>query len=262
MPKITYLSLGWGIQSWTIAAMVALGELPMIDLAIHADTTHEAQGTYAHAKKWTPWLIDHGLRVETVRSRDTDAVTNPTNNGVFIPATTVQRTNGSLGKLSRQCTERWKIRPIRTQLRELLGGRTRPGDVLAWLGISVEEWHRMKSSDAKYIVNHYPLVDMRMSRTDCITWLESQKLDVPPKSTCVFCPYHSPQSWRTLKANNGPDWQHALEVDNAIRERRPDHRLFVHSRGMPLEQAVKIPQDYGAEQMEMEIPCDAGVCFV
>ena len=57
MPIITYLSLGWGIQSWTIAAMVALGKLPMIDFAIHSDTGHEAQGTYQHARKWT-----HGWR--------------------------------------------------------------------------------------------------------------------------------------------------------------------------------------------------------
>jgi len=34
------LSLGWGVQSWTLAAMIALKELPPIDYAIHADTTH------------------------------------------------------------------------------------------------------------------------------------------------------------------------------------------------------------------------------
>ena len=55
-PLLVYLSMGWGIQSWTLAAMIALGELPPIDLAIHADTGHEAQGTYEHARKWTPWL--------------------------------------------------------------------------------------------------------------------------------------------------------------------------------------------------------------
>ena len=59
-PQLTYLSLGWGVQSWTLAAMVALGELPPVDLAIHADTTHEAAGTYAHAAKWTPWLEKPG----------------------------------------------------------------------------------------------------------------------------------------------------------------------------------------------------------
>lgn len=34
------LSLGWGVQSWTLAAMVALKELPPVDYAVHADTRH------------------------------------------------------------------------------------------------------------------------------------------------------------------------------------------------------------------------------
>ena len=37
-PTLVYLSLGWGIQSWTLSAMIALGFLPPIDLAIHAFT--------------------------------------------------------------------------------------------------------------------------------------------------------------------------------------------------------------------------------
>ena len=45
------LSLGWGVQSWTLAAMAALGEIEPIDFAIHSDTRHEASGTYAHAEK-------------------------------------------------------------------------------------------------------------------------------------------------------------------------------------------------------------------
>lgn len=48
------ISLGWGVQSFTLAAMSALGELPAVDVAIHADTTHEASGTYAFAARWTP----------------------------------------------------------------------------------------------------------------------------------------------------------------------------------------------------------------
>ena len=43
------ISLGWGVQSFTLAAMVALGDLEPVDVAIHADTTHEASGTYAFA---------------------------------------------------------------------------------------------------------------------------------------------------------------------------------------------------------------------
>ena len=55
-PEITFLSLGWGVQSFTIAAMAVLKEIAPIDLAVHADTGHEAQGTYDHARRWTAWL--------------------------------------------------------------------------------------------------------------------------------------------------------------------------------------------------------------
>ena len=47
------ISLGWGVQSFTLAAMVALGELEPVDYAIHADTTHESILTYRFAEKWT-----------------------------------------------------------------------------------------------------------------------------------------------------------------------------------------------------------------
>ena len=57
------LSLGWGVQSFTLAAMAALGEIDPIDYAVHADTTHEAEGTYSHAATWTPWLEERGVKV-------------------------------------------------------------------------------------------------------------------------------------------------------------------------------------------------------
>jgi hypothetical protein len=62
------LSLGWGVQSFTLAAMAALGDIPPIDAAIHADTTHERTLTYQFAAKWTPWLEARGVRVVTVVS--------------------------------------------------------------------------------------------------------------------------------------------------------------------------------------------------
>ena len=60
------ISLGWGIQSWALAAMSALGKLPPVDAAIHADTTYERAETYEFAARWTPWLEERGVRVVTV----------------------------------------------------------------------------------------------------------------------------------------------------------------------------------------------------
>ena len=36
--KIRILSMGWGVQTWALAAMVALGDLPPVDYVVHADT--------------------------------------------------------------------------------------------------------------------------------------------------------------------------------------------------------------------------------
>ena len=263
MPEITYLSLGWGVQSWTIAAMVALGELPPIDLAIHADTGHEGQKTYEHASKWTPWLEERGVGVVTVQPANQQIVREDWGIGsIHVPAYTLGKQDASHGQIKRQCTKHWKLQPIRSHLRTLLPPRPKPGAVECWQGISLEEYTRMRSSDVKYIENVYPLVELRMTRGDCISWLRGKGLDVPPKSSCVFCPHHNLAAWRNLKRQGGPDWDNAVYVDQNIRDRRGDFTLFLHPARVPLEEAVRIPEDYGAEQLALDIPCDGGVCFV
>ena len=263
MPELTYISLGWGVQSWTLAAMVALGEFPAVDLAVHADTTHEAEGTYRHAEKYTPWLESHGMKVATVTAKRAALIREDWGTGsVMIPAFS-RATDGSHGQIRRQCTHDWKLAPIRQYIRGLMPpGRPQSGFVECQQGISLDEWTQMRTSDVQYIVNRYPLVERRMTRADCAAWLEAHGLDVPPKSACVFCPYHSLGSWKRLKQAGGPDWEKAVEVDSAVRSRRDPYTLYIHPARVPLEEAVRVPEDVGAVQLEMEIPCDGGACFV
>ena len=187
---------------------------------------------------------------------------------VQIPAFTLGKLTGHEGSIDRQCTRHWKITPIRRHIRQLLRerapGNPQPGAVHSLQGISLDETRRMKDSDVRYIVNRYPLVELRMTRRDCVAWLLQQGLEVPPKSACVFCPYHSLEEWRRLKERGGPEWQHAVATDELVRNQRDLHDLFVHPARKPLEQAVSIPRDHGAEQlrMELDVPCDGGVCFV
>ena len=120
----------------------------------------------------------------------------------------------------------------------------------------------MRSSDVAYIENVYPLVDRRITREGCVAWLQAHDLEAPPKSACVFCPFTSIGSWKRLKQEGGPDWEKALEVDAAIRHKRPGFVLGVHPARIPLAEAVHIPEDDGAHQMELDMPCDGGTCFV
>ncbi len=249
------LSLGWGIQSTTLAAMSALGDLEPVDAAIHADTTHEARGTYAFAAKWKPWLIRHGIRVETVYPSKPELRIVDEWGGAFIPAYTIA--DGVHGQIRRQCTGEWKVAPIRRWLQR---ERNRQA-VEMWIGISLDEWQRMKDSDVQYITNRWPLVEKRMTRNDCVNWLERHNLEVPSKSACVFCPYHDRVEWRGMKASGNGDWRKAVEVDEAIRKARPPYDLFLHADRIPLVDVdLSTPQDHGQLELWQEV-CESGYCW-
>lgn len=227
METMKVLSLGWGIQSYTLAAMVALGELEPLDAAIHADTTHEASGTYEFARQWTPWLEERGVKVVTVANYQQRPMIDQWG-GVRVPAYTI--TPKGDGQVHRQCTGEWKITPIRRWLQANRHGRP----VEQWIGISLDEYQRMKDSDVKYVTHRWPLIEKRMTRAACATWLERHDLPTPPKSACVFCPFHDTRAWHDMKANGNGDWHKAVEVDEAIRKARPPYDLFLHPSRKPL----------------------------
>lgn len=218
------LSLGWGVQSFTLAAMSALGEFESIDAAIHADTTHESSLTYSFSKRWTGWLEGCGVKVFIVRQPDAAPIDKY--GGVMIPAYILNPTQGKFG---RQCTDKWKRAPMR---RWLQSNRNRQ-PVEQWLGISLDEFQRMKDSDVKYITNRWPLVELRMTRNDCINWLKEHNLEVPSKSACTFCPFRNTVEWRITK-NNAVDWAEAIRIDTEIRNARPPYPLFIHPSRKPL----------------------------
>jgi len=212
MKTIDVISLGWGVQSFALAAMSATGFLPRVDAIIHADTGHEKSETYAFAKKWKPWLESKGMRVITVEA---DPVS-----GVAVPA--YVNNNGKIGMLKRHCTVGWKISPIRRQIRwevELNGCLFKTGTVRLWLGITTDEFHRAKDSRVKYITHEYPFLDMGMSREDVKRWLKDNGFDIPVSSSCVFCPYHSRSEWESLSPD---DLAEAIRYDNSIRHHFPD----------------------------------------
>jgi len=258
------ISLGWGVQSFALAAMSALGELPPVDAAVHADTTHERRETYEFAAKWTPWLEERGVRVVTVSHN----IPFPDTGAVFIPAyTTAKGRNRKHGALRRSCTGRWKIAPQRRWISAELKRRgiaKSPGVVDQWFGISKDEWTRMRDSDVKYIRNAYPFMDALdppITRYDIKCWLQDRGLEIPVKSACVFCPYHDLESWREIKMGGNGDWQKAVEVDQIVRDKRPGYQCFVHPARIPLEQVdLRNERDHG--QLELWGEECTGNCFL
>jgi hypothetical protein len=249
------LSLGWGVQSFTMAAMSAFGDLPKVDFAIHADTTHERSETYLFAKQWTSWLEERGIKVITVRDNNPRIITDRLGGEIFIPAFTAASEGG--GMLRRQCTGRWKIAPMR---RWLQANRNKE-PVEMWIGISTDEALRMKPSDVKYITNCWPLIEKGMSRNDCEKYLKQHGLEIPPKSACIFCPYHDFATWRELKLSYNGDWQKAVDIDKAIRKVRPPYDLYLHPSRKPLDE-IDFRNDVDRGQLSLwDEECN-GICGV
>lgn len=236
-PKLRVLSLGAGVQSTTIALMAARGEIRAPDCAIFADTGDEPAAVYKHLDWLTsvlPFPI-HTVKPErSLRSAlvaGDDAARIPWHVG-----------HGGLG--GRQCTRNWKIRPIRRKIRELLGisptGYVAPDSVESWIGISTDEIERVKPSGCRFIHNRHILIEARMSRQGCYTWLEERQYRRPPKSRCKYCPFQGNEGWRDLR--DSPDeWTETIEFDGWLREpaqvARFRGQMFLHSSRVPLVQA-------------------------
>jgi hypothetical protein len=255
------ISLGWGCQSFALCAMSALGLLPRVDAAIHADTTHERAQTYDFARRWTPWLEERGVRVATVRSGRAGVIENWTGTGLMIPAFTRYENGDPSGTLGRQCTRDWKISPIRRWLQANRGGKP----VELWLGITLDEVTRMKPSDVQYIANAYPFVEMLdrpWTRGMVVRWLLDNGLEVPVKSACVFCPFHDRATWREIKLGGDGDWREALEADGSIRRVRDGYLCYLTPERKPLEDCdFSNEEDHGQLSLWDDAECE-GMCFL
>jgi hypothetical protein len=262
MPVMKIISLGWGVQSFTLAAMSALGELEPVDFAIHADTTHESQLTYQFAARWTGWLAERGVHIVTVKPGRSD----PLDNGYGqqdAPFYTLDTSNNNRGQSKRQCTSQWKIIPMRRRISDELerrGLNKNPGVIEQWIGISWDEYQRMHFSDVKYITHRWPLIDKKITRTDCAIWLKKNGIEIPPRSACTFCPFHNTAEWRRIKKNS-TDWQEAVSVDRAIRKAHPPYDLFVHPARKPLEEVDLRTQEEKGQLSLWDNEC-SGVCGV
>jgi hypothetical protein len=235
------ISLGWGVQSFALCALSALGVLPRVDFALHSDTGWERTETLEFAARWTPWLEERGIRVVTVRSEMYGQKWDEWK-GVFIPAFTTYENGACSGMLRRQCSGRWKIDPIRRwQSAELKrrGLKKTPGVIESWLGFTLDEAHRVSGYGVKYITKRYPFLEMLerpWTRGMVVQWLRENDLEVPVKSSCIICPFHSDRLWREMQLADNGNWERAIEVDRAIRHRRPGYLCYLHGSRKPLEE--------------------------
>ncbi len=252
-PTLTVISLGGGVQSSVMALMASQGAFDRVpDCAIFADTRWEPPSIYEHLAwlkdrlSFPLYVVDNGRSLR----EDVKALTNHSGsrNYVDIPVYLKGRDGEGDGIGRRQCTDNYKIRPIRRRIRELLGLRPRQRvpagtTVELLLGISTDEAIRMKTSRDRWMTNRYPLIEAGMSRSDCLNWWQ-ERYDRPlERSACAACPFQSRQRWVETKRRWPELFAEAVEIDARLRDGLAlDKKPYLHTMRMPLAQAVALDE--------------------
>lgn len=244
-----FLSLGAGVQSSTIALMAAHGEItPMPDAAIFADTQAEPASVY----RWLEWLEGqlpfpvHRVTRGDMTQESLVIKQRKNGNGFWskslIPAY-IENKDGSRGIMGRQCTYSYKVEQLERAVRRL--GQVKRGQkqitVTQWIGISWDEIQRIKPSRVAWSQHRWPLVEKRMGRRDCLKWMESHGYPKPPRSACVYCPFHSDDEWRRLRDEEPDEFERAVRFEKDLQAvKAKTERMrgipFLHPSLIPLDQ--------------------------
>ncbi len=257
-PTLRILSLGAGVQSSCLALMAQEGLTKhKPDYMIFADTGWEPSFVYEHVEYLKKAIticpiitVERGnIREDLIKAANPEPGSKEESKSfagrVPNPPLFAARPNGGrVGMLYRQCTHDYKVIPIQKKMRELLGVKPRyrvPKDLIVeqWIGISTDEAMRMKKARMPWLTSRWPLIEMKMSRADCLQWYRDiKKHPMPGKSSCIGCPYHHNDQWKNMQKNYPKDWEDACDLDDKIRHglKNTETELFLHKSAKPLRE--------------------------
>lgn len=260
-------SFGGGVQSVAVLVLAAQGKVQydhFLFANVGSDSEHPA--TLAYLEEYAlPYAQEVGIDLVELRrtwQRGERAgqeesiyrlLMRPEGRSVPIP---VWMPNGAPGR--RACTANFKIGVINRWLRQ--HGATADSPATVGLGISLDEVERMKESPHAYVQNEWPLIDLRLRRSDCESVIREAGLPVPPKSACWFCPFMSPQRWQDMKRDEPELFERAVELEQHINAKRTANgmnEVYLHRSAKPLDQAVSDQMTF-IDQLDM---CESGYCF-
>ena len=262
MKRTQIWSSGGGTQSTAIAALIVMGRLPKPDLAVIADTEREMSSTWDYLERYVqPALDSVGVTLHRVKKSQyatKDLYGGKDGDTLLIPAFTDM--GDCPGKLPGYCSGEWKREVIRRWATQVHGVKS----ANLWIGYTIDEMGRAKRnsksprSQGKWRPI-YPLINLNLTRGDCIELVEREMGWPRPKSSsCWMCPNHNMREWREVRASP-EDWRLAVQFDGHIRQRDP--HVWLTAECVPLVEAdLSDKQEvmFGRDRGE----CTSGLCFV
>jgi hypothetical protein len=260
------ISLGGGVQSSAMALMAAAGEItPMPQAAVFADTKAEPKAVY----EWVEWLtkqlpfpvytVTAGSLADTEMQLRVSKKSGKTYKKSEIPAFG-KNPDGSKGILGRKCTRDFKIQPIKVKVREICGVKRgqKVVTVTQWIGISYDEMGRATASRETWSRTRFPLLESEITREGCLEWMKAHGYPEPPRSACLFCPFHSDHEWQRIKGGDAAEWQYVQDFEKQLQDTAKQCQVmksvpFLHPSLVPIGEVELKPAKAadGSKQMTM-----------
>lgn len=278
--KYTVLNLGAGVQSSCLAMMAANGEIsPMPDFAVFADTQSEPQSVY----DWLDWLekqLPYPVYRVTKGNLESDSLkpAKATKKALhyaegeeymrrIIPLFGIMPGGKKTAAIGRSCTADYKIRQIEKCIIEKAGIARGQKEITVtqWIGISWDEIQRMKDSRLPWTQLRWPLIEKRMTRQMCLDWMRNNGYPEPPRSACVWCPFHSDTEWRRLRDEEPKEFARAIDFDKKIRalgekDRAMKMQVYLHNSCRPLSEInFDSDEQKGQQVWDFQSECE-GMC--
>lgn len=250
MKEYNIISYGAGTQSTGLILMALNGEydLPRPDFAIFADTGAEPEFIYDYFDYFQKYCKKHyGFDIYLTKKKGEsllDKLASPqkqSRNGFFtssVPPFYTLNEDGTKGMLNRQCTSDYKTNPTSSFINRTIEKKVKYN---LWLGMSFDERSRMRISTNKRRINKYPLVNNFVIRKMTIDYVKEKGLKTPQRSSCFFCPFHSPRYWKWLKKEHKSEFIKACDVEQKIQSLQNHNSIlkstpFLHRSCKPLSE--------------------------
>lgn len=262
---IRSFSYGGGVQSTAALVLAAQGQIDY-PLFLFANVGHDAENpaSIAYVEEVAhPYAAANGIELvevqRTMRDGSKDTLMARIDRGQKTIPIPMRMANGAPG--TRTCTSDYKIAVIAKELKRR--GATEAEPAITALGISVDEYHRARtSSGIAWQLLEYPLIDMRITRANCLTIIARAGLPEPEPSSCYFCPFQTLEHWKRLKRHKPELFQKAVELEERMNERRRrlgKDEMWMTYHARPLAEVVGDAD----LQMEFDMPggCASGYCL-
>lgn len=206
------INFGGGLNGTAVVTRkVRTGDRP--DFIVFADTGGERPETYAHLDAMDAWLASYemapivrvrGIRnIRNIRTLEQECLETSTMPGIAYGM--------------KSCSMQWKREPIEKWENNEPAltphkGRPRAADerITKILGFDLDELRRATKKEDERYVYEYPLIAWGWGRDECAEEVARCGLEIPPKSSCFFCPNMEPHEIMALP----PDLlARALEIE-------------------------------------------------